>query len=128
MLKFCLPWDPGLHEFNAFLDHTIEEAIHIDDETCCRILNSNAPMSIVTFGGVLKIITSSDDSLNRSNLRLATCVVKHGIINSDLNVGIIITPQSLEVRSEDRRLSLIILSSLKEFYSYYVKNNMSEGA
>jgi len=52
--------------------------------------------------------------------------VKHGIIASDLNVGVILSANRLTVISEDRRLSLILLSSLREFYAYYLKNAIVE--
>ena len=144
LLKFCLPWDPPVDEYNDFLRATGNEAITLNDVEACKILNSNAPMSIITFGGILKVIQASEaemrsgafdedgfssaqDKDKTNMLKLATTVVKHGIINIDLNVAVIITPHVLEVRSEDRRLSLIILSSLKEFYAYYLKNNIMSG-
>ncbi len=138
-----MPWDPPIEEYDDFLRSTADEAITLNDVEACKILNSNAPMSILTFGGILKVIhatsgpgaggagsagdgngfvSANDSAKDTTNmLKLATTVVKHGIINIDLNVAVIITPHVLEVRSEDRRLSLIILSSLKEFFAYYLK-------
>jgi len=112
LLKFCLPWEVTPKEFLDFCNVCTMTSAAIDSNRL--VLHDDFPASLLSFGGILSEVERGPGA----RIKLGTSLVKHGNTKKDMNIGILLDERKMEVRTEDRRLSEIIMFLLHDYYDY----------